>query len=1054
MENNNGISFDTKNQESKYTFSDYFDVAELQKIQDLFSEATGVASIITEPDGTPITEPSGFCGLCNEIRKTEKGFIHCKLSDSIIGKTNEVGPNIQRCYSGGLLDAGASIIVEGKHIGNWMIGQIIDEDQPEEALKNYAVAIGLHEAVFQKELLKVKRMPRSQFESISNFLFKNAQMISRYAKNIAELSYELEQKNRHEAEIKKLNEELEEKNKEIKKFFGVSSDLFSITDIRGNFYNYNKAWESILGYTEEDLKTMRYQDYLHPEDVYAYYQVMKQIEETGKNIGFTPRFRHKDGSYRYVEWSCIKEGRYYYSADRDVTERMETERALHETERSKATLISNLPGIVYRCKNDENWTMTFLSEGCYELTGYKPEELLENSKISYTEIIAPDFREALNKLWGEELAERKVSQVEYPIITASGKTKWVWEQSQGVCDSHGNLIASEGYITDITERRETEQALISSDSRLRRAQEIAHIGNWELDLKDYKIWASDEAFKIYGIEKRSDYLNLKEVQQIVAEEDRPRMDDALKSLINESADYNVDYQIIRPKDGSKRILNSQAIIEYDSNGNPSKVSGVIQDITKKKQSEQILKESEERFRTIFLQSPFGIALVDSVSHWIYQANNKYVEILGWSIEELNSMNWSNITDPEDLDSIGLWDTFQKGEIDTFCASKRFIRKDEAYVWTNLTISRVEVENYNNKMHIVMLEDITQNKKAEEEIQYYSMHDQLTDAYNRRYYEEEIKKLDQKENLPISIIVGDVNGFKLFNDAFGYSQGDKLLKRVAEIIRSVCRPDDIVLRWGGDEFVIILPKTGMKDTVALVDQIREKCAKEVINEINISISLGWDVKKEEEYDIRKTMKNAEDQMYKHKIVESEGLRGNVIKTVIHTLHEKSPREEMHSIRVSNISQSIGKALQLPELEVNKLKAVGLLHDIGKIGVEGSILDKVGALTQKEYEEVKRHPDIGYRILSASSDMKELAEITLSHHERWDGKGYPKGLKGEEIPILSRIVSLADSYDAMTSDRPYRKALTKEETIHQILENSGTQFDQQIANIFINTVMPDL
>ena len=131
MEYGNHVThLDEKKEESKYTFSDYFDVVELQKIQDLFSEATGVASIITEPDGTPITEPSGFCGLCNEIRKTEKGFIHCKQSDSIIGKTNEEGPNIQRCYSGGMLDAGASIIVEGKHIGNRMIGKIIDEDQP------------------------------------------------------------------------------------------------------------------------------------------------------------------------------------------------------------------------------------------------------------------------------------------------------------------------------------------------------------------------------------------------------------------------------------------------------------------------------------------------------------------------------------------------------------------------------------------------------------------------------------------------------------------------------------------------------------------------------------------------------------------------------------------------------------------------------------------------------------------------------------------------------------------------------------------------------------
>lgn len=780
---------------SEYSFSDYFNIEEIQKIQDLFSDATGVASIITEPDGTPITEPSGFCDLCKEIRKTEKGFIHCKKSDSIIGKTNEKGPNIHKCYSGGLLDAGASIIVEGKHIANWLIGQILDEDQPLEALISYAESIGLPKEVLKSGLAKVKRMPKTQFEGISKFLFENAQMISRYARNNLELRRELEQKVRHEAEIEKLNEELEEKNREISRFFAISTDLFSITDIRGSFYRYNTAWEDLMGYTEEDMKKMRYQDYLHPDDLYNYYQAMKQIEETGKNIGFTPRFRHKDGSYRYLEWSRIKEGKYYYSADRDITERMKTESALYD--------------------------------------------------------------------------------------------------------------------------------------------------------------------------------------------------------------------------------------------------------------------SEERFRTIFAQSPFGIALADSISHKIFQANSKFTEITGRSVEDFNESSWMEITHPDDLEANAkLWRSFQKGEISSYCISKRYLRPDSSYVWTNLTVSKVDVNNSAHRMHILMLEDISQRKLAEEEIRYYSYHDQLTGLYNRRFYEEEILSLDKEEYLPFSIIIGDVNGFKLFNDAFGHRQGDLLLKRVAEVIRTECRPGDIIFRWSGDEFVILLPSTDLDETVTVAERIREVCAGELVNDVGISISFGWDMKRNSEQDIQEVMKNAEDQMYKNKVVESKGLRGSIIKTVIRTLHEKSPREEKHSQRVSRISQRIGRALQLPELDLNKLKAVGLLHDIGKIGVEGSILDKTGALTQTEFDEIKKHPEIGFRILNSSADMRELAEITLSHHERWDGKGYPKGLRGEEIPILSRIVSIADSYDAMTSDRPYRKALSKEESIHQILENSGTQFDEQIAKIFIEVVAPGL
>ncbi|QOX63528.1 PAS domain S-box protein [Anoxybacterium hadale] len=798
------VNHDTecKLQKSEYSFSDYFDIEELQKIQDLFSEATGVASIITEPDGTPITEPSGFCDLCNEIRRTEQGFIHCKNSDAIIGKTNEDGPILHRCYSGGLLDAGASIIVEGKHIANWLIGQVFDEDQPIEPLEAYAASIGLADEVFRRGLAKVKRMSKVQFESVSKFLFQNAQMISRYAKNNLELQRELNKRIQHEHEIEKLNLELEEKSREINKFFDISSDLFSITDIRGNFYRYNKAWKSLLGYTEEDLKEMRYQDYLHPDDLYEYYQVMKQIEESGKNIGFTPRFRHKDGSYRYLEWSCIKEGRYYYSADRDITQRMEAEAAAKETE-------------------------------------------------------------------------------------------------------------------------------------------------------------------------------------------------------------------------------------------------------------QTLKESEERFRTIFEQYPIGIALVDTENHKINQANNKFIRIVGRGIDEINEMNWMEFTHPDDLEAeVELWDSFLGGAISSYNINKRYLRPDSGYVWANLTVSKVEADPTEGKKHILMLEDITRRKRAEEEILYYSYHDQLTGLFNRRYFEEEIQKLDKRENLPLSIIVGDVNGFKLFNDAFGHKQGDLLLKRIASIIRSECRPDDIVFRWSGDEFVILLPSTDLDETALLVDRIRENCSQVLINDVSIHISFGWDVKKDPNQSTQEVMTSAENQMYMNKVVESEGLRGSIIKTVINTLHEKSPREEKHSQRVSNISQSIGKALQLSEMELNKLKAVGLLHDIGKIGVEGSILDKAGALTQKEYDEIKKHPEIGFRILNSSEDMQELAEVTLCHHERWDGTGYPKGLRGEEIPILSRIVSIADSYDAMTSDRPYRRALSKEESINQIKKHAGSQFDARIAKIFVDAVVPEL
>lgn len=342
-------------------------------------------------------------------------------------------------------------------------------------------------------------------------------------------------------------------------------------------------------------------------------------------------------------------------------------------------------------------------------------------------------------------------------------------------------------------------------------------------------------------------------------------------------------------------------------------------------------------------------------------------------------------------------------------------------------------------------------KRNEQIRYLSYHDALTGLYNRRFYEEEFKKIDIEGNLPISIIIGDINGLKLVNDAFGHGQGDELLRISATAIQGICRKDDIVARWGGDEFIILLPKTTREKAEDIVRGIKDLYFPKQVNGINVSISFGWDTKETKDEDILKILKNAEDYMYRNKTLENESVRSHMINTIITTLHEKNPREEMHSKRVSVLCQAIGSAINLSGTELRKLKIGGLLHDIGKIAITEGILNKPGKLTPAEWKEIERHPEIGYRILSSSHEMLELAECTLAHHEKWDGTGYPKGLKGEMIPRLARIIKIADSYDAMTSERAYRKALEEEVVVDEIRKNAGTQFDPELAKVFVEKVL---
>lgn len=348
-------------------------------------------------------------------------------------------------------------------------------------------------------------------------------------------------------------------------------------------------------------------------------------------------------------------------------------------------------------------------------------------------------------------------------------------------------------------------------------------------------------------------------------------------------------------------------------------------------------------------------------------------------------------------------------------------------------------------------NITPLKKAQEQNLYISYHDMLTGLYNRRYSEESIKRIDRPENLPVSVVLGDVNGLKLVNDAFGHHTGDLILRKGAEVISEVCEGQGIVSRWGSDEFMVFLPNTSEAETETLVTRIKLTLSHAQVNSIPVDISFGAATKTIEEESILSIIKAAEDHMNKSKIAESKSMRNTIIKTIMHTLHEKNPREEAHSKRVGELCKKIGKELNLPEIEINLLNLAGFLHDIGKIAIDDRLLSNTEKLSPEDMDIIRTHPEIGCRILRSSYDIAEIAEAVLYHHERWDGSGYPKGLKGEQIPKYASIIAVADSFDAMTGKRTYRKTLTTEQAIEEIRAGSGVLFDPVIVDAFLKVVL---
>ncbi|MBP7402779.1 MAG: diguanylate cyclase, partial [Clostridia bacterium] len=352
--------------------------------------------------------------------------------------------------------------------------------------------------------------------------------------------------------------------------------------------------------------------------------------------------------------------------------------------------------------------------------------------------------------------------------------------------------------------------------------------------------------------------------------------------------------------------------------------------------------------------------------------------------------------------------------------------------------------------VVAFRDVTQDRHRQESITYLSYHDPLTGLYNRRFFEEELRRLNTRRNLPITLVMADMNALKLTNDAFGHGTGDRLLRAAADALRAGCREDDIIARLGGDEFIILLPHTSYEEASTVVTRVQELCGASRVDSVALSISFGWDTKTDPAEDIQDTYRRAEDRMYRQKLFDSPGVRSHAVQTIIQALFRAQPREESHSRRVAALCETLGQALGLPDHVVRELRTAGMLYDIGKIGIREDILDKRERLTEDEQAEVRRHSEIGYRILSSVNELSEIADYILLHHERWDGSGYPKGLAGTLTPLPSRIIGLADAYDAMVSERPYRAALPPDEALRIIQDQSGTQFDPDLVKVFAERV----
>ncbi|MFA5384363.1 MAG: MEDS domain-containing protein [Eubacteriales bacterium] len=456
------------------------------------------------------------------------------------------------------------------------------------------------------------------------------------------------------------------------------------------------------------------------------------------------------------------------------------------------------------------------------------------------------------------------------------------------------------------------------------------------------------------------------------------------------------------------------------------------------------RHAEAVFKTLFNQLPISIYLIKNGKFGF--VNQVFLRETGYQESELLNSDALNLVYPKDRKEVreNAVKTLKGERI--FPYKYRYMTKNKELRWRVETVTPIYCKGM--KILLCTSMDVTEVKDTEKQLEYLSLHDSLTGLYNRAYFEEEMRRFGEGRFSSIGIITSDIDGLKFINDKLGHNYGDKLLVAASQLIKNAFRIGDVVARVGGDEFAVLLPDCSDEIVKSACSRVKNNI--EAYNEKNaqlpLSISMGFAVGKSSPGSLRNLFREAENNMGREKLHRSRSARSSIVQALMKTLEVRDFITEDHAKRMEDLVTGLAEIFSMADYQVTDLRLLAQFHDIGKVGISDSILFKPGPLTEEEITSMRQHTAIGHQIALSLPELVPIADWILKHHEWWNGKGYPLGLVGQEIPVECRILAVVDAYDAMTNDRPYRKALRREDALMELRKYAGIQFDPIVVDCF--------